>query len=139
MVLKMKRRTINRLITGERLPLGGSTQLKQVWPLVFMRDKLYDGRPFRTLNVIDEGNREAFRIECETYISSNWLVRAMNQRVEVYGPPEAIRMDNVLNAIGVAQNEQAHSWLSKQPKKTASPRCFAQWSLPRFTQGVDSP
>jgi hypothetical protein len=26
--------------------------------LDFMRDAMYDGRPFQTLNVIDEGNRE---------------------------------------------------------------------------------
>jgi hypothetical protein len=30
---------------------------------------------------------------------------------------KTLTFDNVLNAIGVAQKEQAHSWLSKQPKK----------------------
>ncbi len=94
MKLNMKRRTKKRFITRERQPLGGSTQLNQVWALDFMRDTLYDGRPFRTLNVIDEGNREALRIECGTSIPSARLVRAMNQLIEVYGPPEAIRMDN---------------------------------------------
>jgi len=90
----MKRRTKKRFITCERHPLGGSTQLNQVWALDFMRDTLYDGRPFRTLNVIDEGNREALRIECGISISSARLVRAMNQLIEVYGELEAIRMDN---------------------------------------------
>ena len=56
----MKRRTKKRFITRERQPLGGSTQLNQVWALDSTRDTLYDGRPFRTLNVIDEGNREGF-------------------------------------------------------------------------------
>jgi len=83
-----------RVITRERQPLGGSTQLNQVWALDFMRDTLYDGRPFRTLNVIDEGNRKALRIECGTSIPSARLVRAMDQLIEVYGAPEAIRMDN---------------------------------------------
>jgi len=32
-------------------------KLNQVWARDFMRDTLYDGRPFRTLNVIDEGKR----------------------------------------------------------------------------------
>lgn len=90
----MKRRTKKRFITRERQPLGGSTQLNQVWALDFMRDTLYDGRPFRTLNVIDEGNREALRIECGTSIPSARLVRTMNQLIEVYGAPQAIRMDN---------------------------------------------
>ena len=94
MRLNMKRRTKKRVITRERQPLGGSTQLNQVWALDFMRDTLYDGRPFRTLNVIDEGNREALRIECGTSIPSARLVRTMNQLIEVYGAPQAIRMDN---------------------------------------------
>jgi putative transposase len=55
---------------------------------------MYDGRPFRTLNVIDEGNREVLRIECGTSIPSARLVRVMEQLVEVYGKPQAIRMDN---------------------------------------------
>ena len=59
-----------------------------------MRDTLYDGRPFRTLNVIDEGNREALRIECGTSIPSARVVRVMNQLIEVYGKPEAVRLDN---------------------------------------------
>jgi putative transposase len=59
-----------------------------------MRDTLYDGRPFRTLNVIDEGNREALRVECGTSIPSARLLRAMNQLIEVYGIPKAIRLDN---------------------------------------------
>jgi putative transposase len=94
MKLNMKRRTKKRRITRERQPLGIATCLNQVWALDFMRDTLYDGRPYRTLNVIDEGNREALRIECGTSIPSARLVRAMNQLIEVYGKPQAIRMDN---------------------------------------------
>lgn len=37
--------------------------LNQTWALDFMRDTLYDGRVFRTLNVLDHGNREALAIE----------------------------------------------------------------------------
>ena len=59
-----------------------------------MRDTMDDGRPFRTLNVIDEGNREALRIECGTSIPSGRLVRVMDQLIEVYGAPQAIRLDN---------------------------------------------
>ena len=37
--------------------------LNQIWALDFMHDRLYDGSRFRALNVIDEGKREALRIE----------------------------------------------------------------------------
>ena len=94
MKLNHQRRTKRRLITRERQPLGTATEVNQVWALDFMRDTLYDGRPFRTLNVIDEGNREALRVECGTSIPSARLLRAMNQLIEVYGIPKAIRLDN---------------------------------------------
>jgi putative transposase len=48
-----------------------------------MRDTLYDCKPFRTLNVIDEGNREALRIECGTSITSARLLRNLNQLIRV--------------------------------------------------------
>ena len=44
--------------------------------------------------MIDEGNREALRIECVTAIPSSRVLRVMGQLVEVYGKPEAIRVDN---------------------------------------------
>lgn len=94
MRLNLKRKAKRRLITRERQPLLTSSQLNQVWALDFMRDTLYDGRPFRTLNVIDEGNREALRIECGTSIPSTRVVRVMDQLLQVYGRPQAIRLDN---------------------------------------------
>jgi putative transposase len=60
-----------------------------------MRNTLYHGRPFRTLNVIDEGNQEALLNECGISIpSARLVIRVMDQLIEVYGASEAIRMDN---------------------------------------------
>jgi putative transposase len=42
-----------------------------------MHDTLYGGRRFRTLNVIDEGNREGLAIEIGTSIPSARVVRVM--------------------------------------------------------------
>ena len=117
MKLNMPRRTKKRLVTRPAQPLVCPSEVNNVWAIDFMRDTLYDGRPFRTFNVIDEGNREGLRIEVGRSISSLRVTRIMSELVEFYGKPQAIRLDNVLNAIGVAQKEQAHSWLSKQPKK----------------------
>ena len=94
MRLNLPRRTKRRKITREAQPLDNVKALNHVWALDFMHDRLYDGRPFRALNVIDEGNREALRIEVGTSISSARLIRTMDQLVEVYGAPVAIRMDN---------------------------------------------
>lgn len=67
--------------------------LSTVWSLDFIRDTLYGGRPFHTLNVISEGNREGRHVECGRSIWSLRLVRVMQELVEVYGN-EAIRLDD---------------------------------------------
>jgi putative transposase len=59
-----------------------------------MHDALHDGRRFRTLNVIDEANREALAIEIGTSIPSGRLIRTMDRLIEWYGHPGAIRLDN---------------------------------------------
>ena len=94
MKLNMKRRTKKRIMTRPAQPLDYVQAINHTWTLDFMRDTLYDGRPFRTLNVIDEGNREALRIEVGTSISAARVVRVMNELIEVYGKPGAIRLDN---------------------------------------------
>jgi putative transposase len=94
MKLNMKRRTKKRVITRSDQPLVYIQAVNHTWTLDFMRDTLYDGRPFQTLNVIDEGNREALRIEVGTSISAARVVRVMNELIEVYGKPAAIRLDN---------------------------------------------
>lgn len=49
-----------------------------------------------TLNVIDEGKREALRIECGTSLPSSRVVRVMDQFIEVYAKPQSNRLDNAL-------------------------------------------
>jgi putative transposase len=94
MKLNLQRKAKKRVITRERQPLGTAMELNNIWALDLMRDTMYNGKPFRTLNVIDEGNREAMRIECGTSTPSGRLVRVIDQLFEVYGKPQAMRMDN---------------------------------------------
>jgi len=94
MKLNMPRRTKKRLVTRPAQPLVCPSEVNNVWAIDFMRDTLYDGRPFRTFNVIDEGNREGLRIEVGRSISSLRVTRIMSELVEFYGKPQAIRLDN---------------------------------------------
>lgn len=94
MKLNLPRRTKKRVPTRERQPLLAPATTNQVWALDFMHDTLYDGRRYRTLNVIDEGNREGLTIECGASIPSARLIRVMERLIDFYGKPEAIRVDN---------------------------------------------
>ena len=59
-----------------------------------MHDTLYGGRRFRTLNVMDEGNREGLAIEIGTSIPSARVVRVMEQPIDLHGRPSPVRLDN---------------------------------------------
>jgi putative transposase len=52
-----------------------------------MSDALYDGRRFRTFNVLDEGNREALAIEIGTSIPSARVIRVLDDLIQMYGRP----------------------------------------------------
>jgi putative transposase len=92
--LNLPRRAKRRVPTRLRQPLVAPSGLNQIWALDFMSDALYGGRKIRTLNVIDEGNREALAVEVSTSIPSVRVVRVLDELVETHGRPEALRMDN---------------------------------------------
>ena len=61
--LNLPRRTKRRVPSRLRQPLIAPSTLNAIWALDFMLDALYGGRRVRTLNVLDEANREALTIE----------------------------------------------------------------------------
>jgi putative transposase len=92
--LNLPRRTKRRVPSRLRQPLAAPDRLNQIWALDFMADTLYGWRPFRTLNVIDEGNREALGIEVATSIPAQRVIRVLEQLIEIHGKPSALRVDN---------------------------------------------
>jgi putative transposase len=61
--------------------------------------------------VIDEGNREVLGIEVATSIPSLRVIRVMEQLIELYGKPRALRLDNGSELTSIAFTEwcQAHA------------------------------
>ena len=92
--LNLVRRTTRRIPTRIRQPLDAPPVLNTTWALDFMHDALYDGRRFRTLNVLDEGNREGLAIEIGTSLASGRVVALLEQLVAQHGAPQALRCDN---------------------------------------------
>jgi putative transposase len=60
----------------------------------FMHDRLMNGRPFRTLNILDDFNREIANIVVDTSISSERVARELAQLFEWRGKPKTISVDN---------------------------------------------
>ena len=92
--LNRARRTKRRVPRRPRVPLVAPPQLNQTWALDFMRDTLYDGRVFRTLNVLDQGNREGLAIEVGFSLPSRRVIGLLEELVALHGAPAALRMDN---------------------------------------------
>ncbi len=93
MNLNLPRRTKKRLIRPMQ-PLDAPSMPNEIWSLDFMSDCLYRGRRFRTLNVLDEGVREALAIEIDTSLPAPRVVRTLEQLEAWRGLPKAIRLDN---------------------------------------------
>ena len=92
--LNLPRRTKKRLPVRPAHPLAVIPQPNVVWAVDFMSDTLYGGRRFRTLNVLDEGVREALAIEVDTSLPADRVIRVLDQLVAWRGRPHAIRLDN---------------------------------------------
>jgi putative transposase len=94
MRLNLPRRTKRRPPTRERQPPWVEPEMNAVWALDFMRDTLYGGVVFRTLNVIDEANRGGPGIDIAVSIPAMRVIAFVAQLIDLHGRPRAIRCDD---------------------------------------------
>jgi putative transposase len=94
MKLNLRVKPKKRLPTRERKPLVQPKAANVSWSLDFMSDSLSNGRAFRTLNVIDDFNREGLWIEVDTSLPSERLVRVLEMLALWRGVPKQLRIDN---------------------------------------------
>nr|WP_191907087.1 IS3 family transposase [Adhaeribacter soli] len=92
--LNKKRRGKRRLPARVKQPLVQQPELNRSWSMDFMSDSLVSGNKFRTLNVIDNCNREALAIEVATSIAVKSVIRSLEQLIDWRGKPKTIRVDN---------------------------------------------
>ena len=92
--LNLPRRTRTRVVRPVQHPLAAPARRNHTWAIDFMTDTRYDGRRFRTRNVIDEGNREALAIEVGISLPSVRVMAVLEELVALHGRPRALRLDN---------------------------------------------
>lgn len=99
-----------RLPVRNPAPLATPEALNQSWSIDFMHDALTCGRRFRTLNVVDDFNREALAIEIDLNIPAQRVVRVLDRIVANRGYPLKMRMDNgpELVSLTLAQWAEEH-------------------------------
>lgn len=75
-------------------PLVAPKEANFSWSLDFMHNSLANGRTIRTLNIIDDFNREGLWIEVDTSIPSARVVRVLDMLALWRGYPQQLRLDN---------------------------------------------
>jgi putative transposase len=105
--LNRPHRTKRRVPRRPRIPLTAPAVLNETWALDFMRDTLYDGRVFRTLNVLDQGNREGLAIEIGFSLPSRRVLALLDSLVAWHGAPTRLRLDNGPEFLALRLSEWA--------------------------------
>jgi putative transposase len=94
LALNLQRKPKKRLAARTALALGVPGQSDLTWSLDFMSDSLSTGRAIRTLNILDDYNREALWIEVDTSLPAERVVRVLENLLLWRTTPKQIRMDN---------------------------------------------
>lgn len=92
--LNIRRKPKKRLPSRTKESLFQPELPNSVWSMDFMHDRLISGRSFRTLNIVDDFNREIVNIVVDTSISAQRVARELTQLFEWRGKPKMIRVDN---------------------------------------------
>ncbi len=85
-----------------------------VWSYDFVMDRTAEGRPYRTLNIIDEYSRECLAIQVKRKLNSKDVMDVLSQLFLTKGVPTNIRSDNGPEFIATALRD----WLKRIKVKT---------------------
>jgi len=105
--LRVKRKT--RLPLPVKKPLLRPIYPNITWSIDFMHDTLSDGSQIRSLNIIDDFNREVLTVALARSMPSSRVVRELQTLIDWRGKPERIRVDNGPEFIA----EKMKDWCSK--------------------------
>lgn len=94
MGLNIRVKPKKRLPSREAISLVQPIRPNICWSIDFMSDVLSNGRRFRTLNVIDDYNREALLIKPALSLPACYVTRLIDEIANVNGYPSIIRVDN---------------------------------------------
>ena len=110
MGLNLPRRRTKRLPARVKQPLAVPPSTNVCWSLDFTSDVLTDGRRFRTLNVLDDYNRQLLGVEIDVELPASRVVQVLTRLVECHGRPAQLRTDNGPEFISARLSD----WCEKQ-------------------------
>jgi len=117
---KLSLRTKNRKKRAMHLRVAKepATQANQRWSMDFVQDEFFNGRKFRTLNIVDDFTRECIVIEVDISLQGVRVARVLDRIAIHRSLPKSIVCDNGPEFAGKALDAWAHS--KDNVKKAAS-------------------
>lgn len=109
--LGLNRRRVGkkRLPNRNPRPLTAGDRINAGWSADFMSDALWDGRRFRTFNVVDDFNREGLAVEIDLNLPATRVIRVLDRIAAWRGYPAKLRLDNGPEFIASALAEWAEA------------------------------
>lgn len=94
LVIRIKKNKKSRKLPARKKILEIASNSNQIWSMDFMSGK-FNGRKFRTFNIIDEWAREGLGIEISNSINSRKVIEILEKLISfTKRKPLAIRTDN---------------------------------------------
>lgn len=104
--LRIRRRKKLKAVTRAELPQA--TKANERWAMDFIHDRLWLGRRFRTLSIVDTFTRECLALEVDTSLGGERVKRVLERLSLYHGLPESIVVDNGPEFISQTLDEWAY-------------------------------
>lgn len=92
--LNLRRKTSKKRISLPRIEVLNASRTNELWAMDFVSDQFYNGKRFRTLNIIDVYSRECLAIHAAQSIKGHDVVNILSGLKFTRGVPESIKVDN---------------------------------------------
>jgi putative transposase len=106
--LRLSLRSRKKLKAVSRLDLPVPSRPNERWSMDFVHDRLWNGRRFRCLNIVDLFTRQCLAIEVDTSLAGMRVKRVLERLVQDYGKPQTIVVDNGPEFISQHVDEWAY-------------------------------
>jgi len=92
LIVRRKRR--RRVSQANRMAEPSALKPNDCWSMDFLSDRLDDGRGLRVFAVVDDHSKLSPAIEADLSLPAERILRVLDQAIELYGKPTAVRTDN---------------------------------------------
>jgi len=106
--LSLRRRRRRKRLSHLRVVRQPPVAANQAWALDFVHDRLFDGRGFRALAIIDEWSRESLAIEVDLSLTGERVKRVLERLGSGRRLPAVIQSDNGPEFTGRALDQWAY-------------------------------